>query len=289
MKIKNLQKDYSKFFCVKKRVIKNLCLCVEPGECFGLLGLNVAGKTTTFKCIAQEIPFSHGKIYINGRNMRNTFGELYSILGYFPQFDSIFEYMTVYENLQFYGRIKGIKSEFLHKIIMAMIEKMSLEEYTHKTEYHLSNGNKRKLTVAISFLCNPSILLLDEAFTGLDPKAKRSMWSFIHKMTTKGKKASVIMTTHSMEEAETLCNRMAIMHNGEFICLGTAEEIKEKYGYGYEMEVRIRPLTEEKFEKILKEKKLDKNIKINLENIDKILKDLDKANFINELQEGRFG
>ena len=95
--------------------------------------------------------------------------------------------------------------------------------------------------------------------------------SVIHKISTKGKKASVIMTTHSMDEAETLCKRMAIMVNGEFVCLGRAGQIKEKYGYGYEIEVRIKPLSEEKFEKILKEKNLNKNLKINFQNINQVL------------------
>ena len=255
----------------------------------GLLGLNGAGKTTTFKCITQELSPSHGKIYINGRDMRNKFSELSSIFGYCPQFDAIFEYMTVYENLQFYGRIKGIKSEYLQKVIMAMIEEMSLGEFTNKIAGRLSGGNKRKLTVAVAFLCNPPIVLLDEPSTGMDPEARRFMWSVILKISTKGKKGSVIMTTHSMDEAETLCKRMAIMVNGEFACLGKAGEIKEKYGYGYEIEVRIRPLSETKFQRILKEKKLDKNLKINFQNINEILNAFNKQNFINELQKGRFG
>ena len=291
VRIKNLKKDYSNgfFSCSSTRAIKNMNLCVEPGECFGLLGLNGAGKTTTFKCITQELSPSHGKIYINGRDMRNKFSELSAIFGYCPQFDAIFEYMSVYENLEFYGKIKGIKSEYLHEVVMAMIEEMSLGEFTYKIAGRLSGGNKRKLTVAISFLCNPPIVLLDEPSTGMDPEARRFMWSVIHKISTKGKKASVIMTTHSMDEAETLCKRMAIMVNGEFVCLGKANEIKEKYGYGYEIEVRIKPLSETKFEKTLKEHNLDKNMNINSENINDVLKALDKTNFINELKKGRFG
>lgn len=229
--------------------IKNMSFCVQPGECFGLLGLNGAGKTTTFKCITQELSPTHGKIYINGRDMRNNFSELSSIFGYCPQFDAIFEYMTVYENLEFYGKIKGIKEEYLDKVINAMIEEMSLSEFTTKIAGRLSGGNKRKLSVAISFLCSPPIVLLDEPSTGMDPEARRFMWSVIHKISTKGKKASVIMTTHSMDEAETLCKRMAIMVNGEFVCLGKSGQIKEKYGYGYEVDVRIKPLSENKFEK----------------------------------------
>ena len=248
VRIKNLNKSYFNGLCSPRtEAIRNMSFCVEPGECFGLLGLNGAGKTTTFKCITQELSPSHGKIYINGRDMRNKFSELSSIFGYCPQFDAIFEYMSVYENLEFYGKIKGIKPEYLKQVVMAMIEEMSLGEFTNKIAGRLSGGNKRKLSVAISFLCSPPIVLLDEPSTGMDPEARRFMWSVIHKISTKGKKASVIMTTHSMDEAETLCKRMAIMVNGEFVCLGRAGQIKEKYGYGYEIEVRIKPLSEEKF------------------------------------------
>ena len=290
IRVKNLKKVYSTGLCSKPTIsIKNMNFCVEPGECFGLLGLNGAGKTTTFKCITQEIAPTHGKIYVNGRDMRNSFSELSSIFGYCPQFDAIFEYMSVYENLEFYGKIKGIKPEYLDTVIRAMIEEMSLDEFVNKIAGRLSGGNKRKLSVAISFLCSPPIVLLDEPSTGMDPEARRFMWSVIHKISKKGKKASVIMTTHSMDEAETLCKRMAIMVNGEFVCLGKAGEIKEKYGYGYEVEVRIKPLSENKFQKIISEHSLDKDMKIDMDNIEEILNKLNQSNYIKELKKGRFG
>ena len=290
VRVKNLRKIYS-MGCGQDPLIaiKNMSFCVEPGECFGLLGLNGAGKTTTFKCITQEITPTNGSIYINGRNMKNHFSELSSVFGYCPHFDAIFEYMTVYENLEFYGKIKGIKNDYLEKVVNAMIQEMSLGEFTNKIAGKLSGGNKRKLAVAISFLCNPPIVLLDEPSTGMDPEARRFMWSVIHKISTKGKKASVIMTTHSMDEAETLCKRMAIMVNGEFVCLGKAGEIKEKYGYGYEIEVRIKPLSENKFEKTISKFDFDKNMKINMDNIEKVLAQIGEKNYINELKPGRFG
>ena len=289
VRIKNLRKEFSAGFCEKPIVaIKNMSFCVENGECFGLLGLNGAGKTTTFKCITQELSPTHGKIYINGKEIRNNFDKLSSVFGYCPQFDAIFEYMTVYENLEFYAKIKGIKDEYLEKVISAMISEMSLSEFTNKISGKLSGGNKRKLSVAISFLCNPQIVLLDEPSTGMDPEARRFMWSVIHKISKKGKKASIIMTTHSMDEAETLCKRMAIMVNGEFVCLGRATDIKQKYGYGYEIEVRIRPLSEKRFINILNSK-FDKNLIINLENINKVLIELNEKDFINELKHGRLG
>ena len=290
VRVKNLRKVYSTGCRSEPTVaIKNMCFCVEPGECFGLLGLNGAGKTTTFKCITQEIMPDNGKIYINGIDMRNNFNRLSSIFGYCPQFDAIFEYMTVYENLEFYAKIKGVKKDYLQMVVNAMIQEMSLGEFTNKIASRLSGGNKRKLSVAISFLCSPSIVLLDEPSTGMDPEARRFMWSVIHKISTKGKKASVIMTTHSMDEAETLCKRMAIMVNGEFVCMGKAGEIKERYGYGYEIEVRIKPLSEKKFQNILNENSLDKNIKINMDNIEEILTKLGKQNFISELSQERLG
>ena len=290
VRIKNLCKSFSNG-CYKEPsvAIRNMSFCVEPGECFGLLGLNGAGKTTTFKCITQELSPTNGKIYINGKDMINNFSDLSSIFGYCQQFDAIFEYMTVYENLEFNGKIKGIKGELLEKVVNAMIEEMSLSEFTNKIAGRLSGGNKRKLSVAISFLCNPPIVLLDEPSTGMDPEARRFMWSVIHKISTKGKKASVIMTTHSMDEAETLCKRMAIMVNGEFVCMGKAGEIKEKYGYGYEIEVRIKPLSEKRFERIIKGKDFDKDMKIDMNNIEDALTQLGENNFIKELSHGRLG
>ena len=289
VRIKNLRKEFSNGLCEKPTIaIKNMSFCVENGECFGLLGLNGAGKTTTFKCITKELAPTNGKIYINGKEIKNSFNNLSSIFGYCPQFDAIFEYMTVYENLEFYAKIKGIKRKFLEKVLNAMISEMSLSEFTNKMSGKLSGGNKRKLSVAISFLCSPQIVLLDEPSTGMDPEARRFMWSVIHKISTKGKKASIIMTTHSMDEAETLCKRLAVMVNGEFVCLGRSIDIKQKYGYGYEVEVRIKPLSEKRFLSILNSK-YDKNLMINLENINDILTGLNEKNFINELKPGRLG
>ena len=313
VRLKNLRKTFRKKGCCKKGqdivAIKNLNFCVEPSECFGLLGLNGAGKTTTFKCITQELSPTNGAIYINGKDTSNNFDEFKSLIGYCPQYEAIFEYMTVYENLEFYARIKGVKNELLDKLVKAMIIEMSLDEYTNKISGKLSGGNKRKLSVAISLLCNPQIVLLDEPSTGMDPEARRFMWSIIHKTSKKGKKSSVIMTTHSMDEAETLCKRMGIMVNGEFVCLGKASQIKDKYGYGYEIDLRIKPLNMMQLNQYIdilndkdhtfpydtydgksnNNKEYHKKSKINQENINDILIKLNKGNLCNELKEDRLG
>ena len=170
-----------------------------------------------------------------------------------------------------------------------MIKEMALDEFTNKIAGRLSGGNKRKLAVAISMLCNPPIILLDEPSTGMDPEARRFMWSVIHKMSTKGRKSSVIMTTHSMDEAETLCKRMGIMVNGEFVCMGKANQIKDKYGYGYEADVRIKPMNETQKKNIFDKYNIDKNLLVTEDNINSILNTLGKNNYINELNEGRLG
>ena len=299
VRVKGLRKIYQtsiyKLFCCccknkGKPALKNLNFCLEKGECFGLLGLNGAGKTTTFKCITQEISPTNGEIFLNGKKSNNNFGKIINKFGYCPQYDAIFEYMTVYENLEFYSKLKGVKQECLQSLINAVIYEMRLEEFIKKMAGRLSGGNKRKLSVAISMLCNPPIILLDEPSTGMDPEARRFMWSIIHKMSTMGRKSSVIMTTHSMDEAETLCKRMGIMVNGEFVCLGKANEIKNKYGYGYELNLRIKPMTEEQEEELyFKKYNIDRNMKVNKQNVENVLNQINKSNYLDEIEKGRLG
>ena len=293
VKVKNLRKVYTNTCCSKQEhdiiAIKNLNFAIKPGECFGLLGLNGAGKTTTFKCITQELAQNNGKIYVNNTDISGHFSELNELFGYCPQFDAIFELLTVYENLEFYASIKGIKNDSIPLLVNAMIKEMALDEFTNKIAGRLSGGNKRKLAVAISMLCNPPIILLDEPSTGMDPEARRFMWSVIHKMSTKGRKSSVIMTTHSMDEAETLCKRMGIMVNGEFVCMGKANQIKDKYGFGFEADVRIKPMNEKQKKEIIDKFKLNTNNFVTKDNIKDILNQMNKKNYLDELNEGRLG
>ena len=294
VRIKNLQKIYNNGACnlfSKPTIgIKNISFTVNYGECFGLLGLNGAGKTSIFKAITEEHNPTHGSIYINGLNIVQNFDKVKLMFGYCPQFDAIFPYMTVYENLEFYSRIKGVVPEKLDVIIQAMIESMTLTKYRNKLAGRLSGGNKRKLSVAISMICNPPIVLLDEPSTGMDPEARRFMWAIIHKMTSKSESNCVIMTTHSMDEAETLCKRMGIMVNGEFVCLGTSNYIKEKYGYGYDIDIRIKPFEQEKLKEIFNYLGLKRNHKIhNLNEAKDILQKIKKENYIKYLDKEGIG
>jgi ATP-binding cassette subfamily A (ABC1) protein 3 len=269
---------------------KNISFAVDYGECFGLLGLNGAGKTTIFKAITKEHAPTHGSIYVNGLNIMKNFDEVKLMFGYCPQFDAIFPYMTVYENLEFYSKIKGVDPNKLSEIIKAMIESMTLTKYTKKLAGRLSGGNKRKLSVAISMICNPPIVLLDEPSTGMDPEARRFMWAVIHKLTSKSDSNCVIMTTHAMDEAETLCRRMAIMVNGEFVCMGSANYIKENYGYGFEIDVRIKPFEQKELYNIIQNLGLKRNHKIySIDEAKEILSKIHKEKFSQYLNDEGIG
>jgi ATP-binding cassette subfamily A (ABC1) protein 3 len=293
VRIKNMQKIYNNGCNIISKPtmgVKNISFTVNYGECFGLLGLNGAGKTTIFKAITEEHSPTHGSIYINGLNLTKNFDRVKLMFGYCPQFDAIFPYMSVYENLEFYSRIKGVAPEKLQEIIQAMIESMTLTKYTNKLAGRLSGGNKRKLSVAISMICNPPIVLLDEPSTGMDPEARRFMWAVIHKLTSKSDSNCVIMTTHAMDEAETLCRRMGIMVNGEFVCLGTSNYIKETYGYGYEIDIRIKPFEQSKLNEIIEKLGLKRNYKIlTLDEAKDILKKINKENYCKYLEKEGIG
>ena len=271
------------------KAVRDISLCLNYGECFGFLGVNGAGKTTTFKCLSKEILPTYGKIYIDNKEINEDFDKVRSLIGYCPQFNAIFESLTVYENLEFYGLIKGAKKDKIKSIIYALMEEMNLIQFKDKESGKLSGGNKRKLSVAIAIICNPPIILLDEPSTGMDPEARRYMWGVIHRMSLNRKKSTIIMTTHSMEEAETLCKRIGIMVDGQFKCLATSDEIKEKYGYGYEINLQINnPNYEELFKKY-KISEEDKEEKINLKNIFIFLEKYNLQRFNKELTKDRLG
>ena len=276
--------------CFKStKAVREISLCLEYGECFGFLGVNGAGKTTTFKCLSKELLPTYGKIYIDNKEINEDFDKVRSLIGYCPQFDAIFESLTVYENLEFYGLIKGAKKDKIESIVNALMEEMSLMIYKDKVSGTLSGGNKRKLSVAIAMICNPPIILLDEPSTGMDPEARRFMWGVIHRISINRKKSTIIMTTHSMEEAETLCKRIGIMVDGQFKCLSTSDEIKEKYGYGYEINLQI----DNPNMKILYDKynisEEDKMLQINLQNLEKILEKYNLEKFKKQLKKELLG
>ena len=138
--------------------------------------------------------------------------------------------MTVYEQLELFYDLKSLSSENKEAAINKKIDELDLRNYADKLSGTLSGGNKRKLSVAMAMIGNPRIIFLDEPSTGMDPRARRFMWKVISRVATQRKDATVVLTTHSMEEAEALSSRLGIMVKGNFQCIGTPQHIKNKYG-----------------------------------------------------------
>jgi ATP-binding cassette subfamily A (ABC1) protein 3 len=227
-----------------KFAVKGVSLGVPYGECFGLLGINGAGKTTTLSMLSGEFPPSKGRAWLANKNITTEANKVRRLIGYCPQFDALFELMTGYEHLRMYARIKGIAEHDIERCVEEQIVRMDLTDHCKRMAGGYSGGNKRKLSVACAMIGQPSIIFLDEPSTGMDPVARRFMWNVINDICHEGK-TSVILTTHSMEECEALCQRIGIMVGGRFRCIGSGQHLKSKFGLGYQLEFVLKIPTPE--------------------------------------------
>ncbi|XP_075241054.1 phospholipid-transporting ATPase ABCA1-like isoform X2 [Convolutriloba macropyga] len=218
--------------------VKNLSFHVPKGECFGLLGVNGAGKTSTFNMLTGDNVPTAGSAHLAGFDVQTQLNDSRKRLGFCPQFDALDALLSVREHLMLYARLRGIEAKSVNIVTEGVIEKMGLKKYRDKQAGTLSGGNKRKLSTAIALIGNPQIIFLDEPTSGMDPKARRYLWQCIHDAVQEGR--SVVLTSHSMEECEALCTRLAIMVNGHFKCLGSTQHIKTKYGNGYVIHVKMQ-------------------------------------------------
>ena len=242
--LSNLYKRYGSSFVPQLRrskqpyAVKNITLGVQD-ECFGLLGLNGAGKTSVFNMITGERAITRGSIKISGKEVHETRFRAYSQLGYCAQYDSLFSLLTGREHLYLYGRLRGLRGRGLRDRVSSLITKLYLSEYADLPSGRYSGGNKRKLSLAIALISRPSLLLLDEPTAGIDPYAKQFLWKVIRNLTHGG--VSSMLTTHSMSECEALCTRIGIMKEGRLQCIGSPQHLKTKYGQGYVMKFYLTP------------------------------------------------
>ena len=216
------------------RAINNLYLGLEPNEKFGLLGFNGSGKTTTFRAITNEILADSGNISLFGYNTKTQFKHIRTLIGYCPQVNPLFDFLKVKEIIRFYSKLKTCRVE-----VNYVCEKFGLSKYKDTYIANLSGGNKRKLTFAIAMMNKPSLLLLDEPSTGVDPESRRIMWRNINELSNSGHKYNMILTTHSMEEAEVLCDTVSWFKAGNFIAKGNPEELKLQHSAGYKLHVKF--------------------------------------------------
>uniref|UniRef100_A0A9L0K5G1 ABC transporter domain-containing protein n=1 Tax=Equus asinus TaxID=9793 RepID=A0A9L0K5G1_EQUAS len=233
---KELTKIYYK--CPVVKAVRNISLVVKKCECFGLLGLNGAGKTTTFKMLTGEETITSGVVLIDGISITENIRKVRSRIGYCPQSDPMLNHMTGRELLIMYARLRGVPEPDIYKYVETFLHSMHLETQADKFVNIYSRGNKRKLNTAIALMGNSSVVFLDEPSTGMDPVARHLLWDAVTWMCKSGK--AIIITSHSMEECEALCTRLAIMVKGRFKCLGSRQQhLKNKFGNVYRLTAKI--------------------------------------------------
>jgi ATP-binding cassette subfamily A (ABC1) protein 3 len=241
--IQNLAKTYhgelTNCWRRKKVAVDEICLGIHKQECFGLLGVNGAGKTSTFNMLTGDLRPSGGTALIAGYDILTQLRKVQQRIGYCPQFDALLERMTGEELLTMFCRLRGIPEKKIPHVVKTEIKRLDLEKYAKKRCGTYSGGNKRKLSTAIALVGSPPIILLDEPTTGMDPNARRHLWNALTELVAVGK--SIVLTSHSMEECEALCTRLAIMVNGEFKSLGSAQHLKNKFGEGLTLVVKTNP------------------------------------------------
>ncbi|XP_071081907.1 phospholipid-transporting ATPase ABCA3-like [Haliotis cracherodii] len=230
--LRNLYKRYGNFVAVD-----HISVGIPEKECFGLLGQNGAGKTTTFKMLTGDVMVTNGNAYLWSYDIKQNTQQVQENMGYCPQFDALIEQMTGRETLTLYARLKGVPESCIEGVCDNLLDIMMLKQYGDRPTGNYSGGNKRKLSTAIALVGDPAFIMLDEPSTGMDPKARRQLWNVLSKVRECGR--TLILTSHSMEECDALCTRIAIMVNGRFVCLGTPQHLKNKFGQGYTLIARM--------------------------------------------------
>jgi lipooligosaccharide transport system ATP-binding protein len=218
IEIKDLTKKYD-----DKVAVDGIDLEIYKGECFGLLGPNGAGKTTAMKMMYCSALVTSGELYVLGLNVKKNFREIKSRIGVVPQEDGLDPDFTVLENLLVYASFHNIPAAEADLRAQALLRLMKLEEYQDRSVETLSGGMKRRLAIARGLINSPEVIFLDEPTTGLDPQARLWIWDFFKHL--KSEKSTLVLTTHYMEEAEQMCDRVAIIDNGKILTIGKPRDL----------------------------------------------------------------
>ncbi|HEY7332999.1 MAG TPA: ABC transporter ATP-binding protein [Candidatus Limnocylindria bacterium] len=210
---------------------------VRTGEAFGFLGPNGAGKTSTMRMIACSSPITDGDLSVIGMDPRSQAAEIKSRLGVVPQIDNLDAELTVRENLLMYARYFDIGSDVAARRADELLEFVQLTERAKDQVEPLSGGMKRRLTIARSLINEPELIILDEPTTGLDPQARHLVWERLYRLKQRG--ATLIITTHYMDEAEQLCDRLVVMDKAKIVAEGSPRGLIDEYSTREVLEIRL--------------------------------------------------
>ena len=222
-------KELKKYF-EDVKAVDGVSFEVYKGECFGLLGPNGAGKTTTINILSCFMKPDAGIAKVNDCDVVKEASSVRKHIGIAPQENIFYDELTVFENLMFFGRMYNVDKNELEGRIDLLIKKVGLEDKRKTRAEKLSGGMKRRLNLIMALVHDPDILFLDEPTAGLDPQSRRMMWDYLFEL--KERKKTILLTTHYMEEADVLSDRLAILDHGKVIAMGTPERLKETIGKG---------------------------------------------------------
>ena len=211
----------------------DISLDANPGEILGILGPNGAGKTTLIRQITTEILPTSGEIFVLGRDVVSQAMEVKSLLGIMPQDSALFEYLTVRQHLHIFAKLRGVHPKVARRRADELVEDLDLANHRDIIIGNLSGGLKRRVLVGIAALSHPPVMVLDEPTTGLDPQSRRSLWSLLRRYQQEG--SFVLLTTHSMEEAEALCDRVGIIKDGRLLALDTVDKLRAANGFEFKV------------------------------------------------------
>lgn len=220
--IQNVSKLYA-----QKRALDNVTLDIYKGEIFGLLGVNGAGKTTLSSILATLHPATSGDILYNGTSIYKKIAQYRTALGFCPQTQNLDSQLNVYENLLYAGRYFLIPEPIIVQRIAHLMEQLELTRYKDFEIDALSGGTKQRVLIARALIHNPEIVILDEPTVGLDPDIRRKLWTIIADLKKQG--ITIILTTHYLDEAEVLSDRVCILHKGKIRLIESVEALKSRH------------------------------------------------------------
>lgn len=244
VEIKGLYKNFKELIA-----LKNIDLSVEEGEIFGLLGPNGAGKTTLINILSMVKKQDLGSVKIMGKSIGDSPMEIKRKLGVVPQELAIFEELSAYENVHFFGSLYGFKGEILREKVHEALHFVGLEERMNDKAKHFSGGMKRRLNIACGIVHEPTLVIMDEPTVGIDPQSRNYILESIKALKAKG--TTIIYTTHYMEEAESLCDRIAIIDRGDVIAVGTKESLASLIEECSNLQITVREISKVKEAQLL--------------------------------------
>jgi len=234
------------FGCSGERVaVDTLSFRVAAGECFGLLGENGAGKSSTFKMLTGDIGVSNGNAYIDGLAITQHMRDIHKVIGYCPQYDAVPPLLTGREVLTLYCSLRGLPTVAVGPTVDRLLFMLNIEEYGNVLTKNYSGGTRRKLSTAVALVGDPAVVFLDEPSAGMDPVARKQLGATLVHLRTTG--TSVVLTSHSMEECEALTSRVGIMVGGKLACIGSAQHLRDKFGKYFTVVARHAPEVGQRF------------------------------------------